>query len=103
MYPTLSISNIVVNLFVNIRNMKTADIRQKLHHYIETAQDKKVKAIFAMVEDEIEETYDHWNDEKFVAELQRRENAYLNGAAKTFTLKQSVSRAKQALKNVKGK
>jgi hypothetical protein len=56
-----------------------------------------------MVEDEIEETYNHWNDEKFVAELQRRENAYLNGAVKTFTLKQSVSRAKQALKKVKSK
>jgi len=54
MYPALSISIILVNLFVNISNMKTADIRQKLHHYLETAQDKKVKAIFAMVEDEIE-------------------------------------------------
>lgn len=62
--------------------MKTADIRHKLHHYIETAQDKKVKTIFAMVEDEIEETYDYWNDEKFVAELQRRENAYLNALPK---------------------
>lgn len=90
-------------MFVNINDMKTADIRHKLHHYIETAQDKKVKAIFAMVEDEIEETYDHWNDEKFVAELQRRENAYLNGSAKTFTLKQSVNRAKQAVKKVKSK
>lgn len=62
--------------------MKTADIRHKLHHYIETAQDKKVKTIFAMVEDEIEETYDYRNDEKFVAELQRRENAYLNALPK---------------------
>jgi hypothetical protein len=33
----------LVNLFVNINNMKTADIRQKLHHYIVTAQDKKEK------------------------------------------------------------
>ena len=78
--------------------MKTEDIRHKLHHYIEIAQDKKVKAIFAMVEDEIEETYDHWNDERFVAELQRRENAYLKGTSKTFTLPQSVNRAKQAIR-----
>ncbi|MGZ8558059.1 MAG: hypothetical protein ACXWWC_07000 [Chitinophagaceae bacterium] len=83
--------------------MKTADIRHKLHHYIETAQDKKVKAIFAMVEDAIEETYDHWSDEKFVAELQRRETAYLNGSAKTFTLSQSIHRAKQAIRKVKSK
>ena len=54
-----------------------------------------------MAEDEIEEAYDYWNDEKFVAELQRRENAYLNGSAKTFTLQQSVNRAKQSVKKVK--
>ena len=66
--------------------MNTSDIRQKLHHYIETAQDKKVKAIFAMVEDEIAETFDYWSDETFIAELQRRETDYLNGTAKTFTL-----------------
>jgi hypothetical protein len=83
--------------------MSTADIRQKLHHYIETAQDKKVKAIFAMVEDEIEETYDHWNDEAFIAELKRRETAYLEGNAKVYTLEQTLSRAKQTIKKAKNK
>jgi len=83
--------------------MSTVDIRQKLHHYIETAQEKKVKAIFAMVEDEIEETYSHWQDEAFIAELQRRENAYLNGTAKTFSLEQSVARARRAVKKAKTK
>jgi len=83
--------------------MKTIGIRQKLHHYIETAQDKKIKALFTMVEDEIEETYDHWQDENFVKELQRRESNYLNGTAKTFTLEQSVAKAKQAVKKVKNK
>ncbi len=76
--------------------MDTVDIRQKLHHYIETAQDKKVKAIFAMVEDEIEETYNYWDDETFVSELQRREKAYLEGVAKTYSLEQTVARARQA-------
>ncbi len=83
--------------------MKTDEIRQKLHHYIDTAQEKKVKAIFAMVEEEIEETYDHWEDAGFVAELQRRENAYVEGTAKSFTLKQSFTNAQQALKKVKRK
>ncbi len=83
--------------------MNTSDIRQKLHHYIETAQDKKVKAIFAMVEDEIEETYDHWKDEAFIAELKRRETGYLNGTAKTYTLEQSLSRSKQAVRKTKSK
>ncbi len=83
--------------------MSTVEIRQKLHHYIETAQDKKLKAIYAMVEEEIEETYDHWKDEVFVAELQRRENSYLKGSAKTYTVEQSLAKAIQAVKKVKSK
>jgi len=83
--------------------MSTTDIRQRLHHYIDTAQDKKVKAIFAIVENEIEETYDFWSDESFVAELQRREKSYLNGTSKTFTLEQTILRAKQAIKKSKKK
>ena len=81
--------------------MKTIELRKKLHHYIETAQEKKLKAIYMMVEEEIEETYDHWNDQNFVAELQRRENTYLNGTAKAFTLDESVANAKQAIKKSK--
>ncbi len=81
--------------------MSTADIRQKLHHYIETAQDKKVKAIFNLVEDELEETYDHWNDKAFVTELQRREESYLNGTAKTYTAAQTFARVKAAVKKAK--
>lgn len=83
--------------------MNTADIRQKLHHYIETAQEKKLRAIFAMIEEEIEETFDHWNDEAFVEELQRRKASYLNGTAKTYTLDQSISRAKIAVKKAKSR
>ena len=83
--------------------MSTTIIRQKLHHYIETAEGKKVKAIFAMVEEEIEETYSHWDDKTFVAELQRREQAYLSGETKGYTLEQSVTRAIEAVRKTKRK
>ncbi len=83
--------------------MKTTDIRQKLHHYIETAQDKKVKAIYAMVEDEIQETYYHWNDEEFLSELRRRQESYISGKAKTYTLSETMSEIKQAIKKVNKK
>jgi len=94
--------------FINLdmgkqRKMTTTAIRQKLHQYIETAQDKKVKAIFAMVEEEIAEASDHWKDEKFVAELERREAAYRNGTAKTFTIEQAVKKARTAVKKVNNK
>ncbi len=83
--------------------MKSVEIREKLHHYIETAPEKKVKAIFAMVEEEIEETQDFWQNEAFVAEVQRREDAYLKGKAKTYSLEQSVGRATEAAKKIKAK
>jgi hypothetical protein len=83
--------------------MKTTDIRQKLHHYIETAKDKKVKALYTMVEDEIEVTHDYWNDEEFVAELKRRQKAYLTGQTRTHTLPDATAEIKQAIKNVNRK
>lgn len=81
--------------------MKTIEIKQKLYHYIETAQDKKLKAIYTMVEDEIEEIYNFWDDEDFVAELKRREQAYSDGSVSGYNLEESVSRARQAVSKVK--
>ena len=78
--------------------MKPEQIKQKLHRYIETADEKKLKAIYTIVEEEIEETTDLWNDEEFVAELEQREKKYLNGFGKTYSVKESVVRAKQAVK-----
>lgn len=58
--------------------MNTAAIRQELHNYLEVADDKKLKAIYVMVEDEIKDTTVKYTDE-FKAELDRRVNYYLNG------------------------
>ena len=52
--------------------MKIEELREKLHSYIETAHEKKLKAIYTMVEEEIDETSNLWGDEGFVAELERR-------------------------------
>lgn len=80
--------------------MKATELKQKLHHYIDTAQEKKLKAIYVMVKEEIE-TYNHWEDKEFISELERREKSYLNGTAKTYTIEQTVARAKQAIKKAK--
>ncbi|HEV2832049.1 MAG TPA: hypothetical protein VGW31_08710 [Hanamia sp.] len=83
--------------------MKTEEIKVKLHHYIETAQEKKLKAIYTMVEDEIQDPYDYWNDKEFIDELERREKEYLEGKAKTYTLEETMERVSKAIKNVKAK
>jgi len=81
--------------------MTTTAIREKLRNYISVAEDKKVKAIYNLLEDEISEANEWWKDEKIVDELERREKNYLSGASKTFTLEQTVARAKHAVKKVK--
>lgn len=78
--------------------MDVLELRQKLHHYIENAEEKKLEAIFSMVKDEIKEAYSHWDDEGFVKILQEREQAYLNSASKTYTLSESAFRAREAIK-----
>jgi hypothetical protein len=62
--------------------MTTANIRQKLYDYIRVAEDKKVKAIYTMLEDEIEEAYDYWNDKDFVSELNKRSSELRSGKVK---------------------
>lgn len=59
--------------------MTTAAIRHKLYDYIRVAEDKKVKAIYALLAGEIEEDYDYWNDKNFVAELKKRSADLKNG------------------------
>jgi len=62
--------------------MGVATIRQKLYDYIRIADDKKVKAIYTMLEDEIEEVYDHWNDKDFITELNKRSAEYKSDKVK---------------------
>jgi murein tripeptide amidase MpaA len=83
--------------------MKTSELKEKLHNYIETAQEKKLKAIYTMVEEEIDATADYWEDEGFVAELHRREKKYLDGTAKTYTLKETVAGVNDAIEKAKAK
>ena len=78
--------------------MTIVAIRKKLHHYIETAQDKKVKAIFAMVEDEIEDDAIVWPD-KFLNELNKRTSDFENGEVKGRTWEEVKKGAKNKAKS----
>jgi putative addiction module component (TIGR02574 family) len=66
-------------------------IRQKLYDYIRVAEDRKVKAIYIMLEEEIEEAYDYWNDKNFVAELDRRTDDYKTGKVKAVSWEDAKS------------
>ena len=65
--------------------MNTTTIRQKLHEYIKVADDKKVKAIYTIVESDINEMNEWWNDESFISELDKRSSDLKSGKEKGIT------------------
>jgi hypothetical protein len=58
--------------------MTTVAIRKKLAEYMQVADDKKVKAIYTLFEDEIEQEAMEYSNE-FKTELERRFEYYKNG------------------------
>ncbi len=58
--------------------MNALSIKQQLHGYLEVADDKKLKAIYTMVEAEIKEATIEYTP-SLKAELDRRVDYYLNG------------------------
>lgn len=74
---------------VQIMNLRSSNsIRNKLYDYIRLADDKKLYAIYNLLEGEIEETNEWWKDKGFVEELDRRYEALEAGTDKGFTVDQ---------------
>lgn len=80
--------------------MTTTAIRKKLVDYLKTADDKKVKAIYTMVEDEINTQANDW-DEKFIAKLNDRKKSFESGKAKTYTWGETKKAALTGIKPAK--
>jgi hypothetical protein len=68
--------------------MDSTAIRHKLYDYIRLASDKKLNAIYDLLEDEIVEINEWWKDKQFVEELDSRYNDLETGKDKGFTIKQ---------------
>jgi hypothetical protein len=66
--------------------MGAVAIREKLQDYIRNADDKKVKAIYTMVENDIEFNYRWWKDEALVNELADDIKAIKAKKQRTYTL-----------------
>ncbi len=77
--------------------MNTTALRQKLHSYLEVANDKKLKAIYTMMEEEIEGSVVEYT-EGFKAELDNRYADYKSGKAKMVTAEESRKRIQKILK-----
>ena len=68
--------------------MTITAIRQKLQDYIKTADDKKIKAIFTLVENDIDKEAEWWVNKEFVAELNERAKRYEDGIDKGSTFEE---------------
>jgi predicted DNA-binding protein len=77
--------------------MTTAVIRRKLVNYLQTADDKKVKAIYTMVEEDINAGINDVDD-AFLTELQTRSQQIADGTAKTYSWEETKKAAKNTIK-----
>ena len=73
--------------------MTTKAIREKLVDYLQTADVKKVRGIYTMVEDDITDG-PIW-DKGFIEEMDRREKSFLDGSARMYTLEEAREAARE--------
>lgn len=53
-------------------SMTTTTIRQKLSDYIRFADEKKIRAIYTIIEDDLNQKIDLWN-KAFISDMEKRE------------------------------
>lgn len=80
--------------------MTTTSIRQKLHSYLEVADDKKIKAMYIMLEDDIEEFSFEYSDE-LKNELDKRLEDLKSGKSKTISAEDSKKRIDKIIQSGK--
>lgn len=78
--------------------MTSTALRNKLYDYIREADDKKLKAIYKLLEVDIEGTDEWWKDEQMVAEMETRYEALVSGKDKGVSkegLVESIAKARK--------
>lgn len=83
--------------------MTTAAIKKKLHNYLEIADSKKLKAIYTMVEDDINESMMEEYTPEYKAELDSRLAEYREGKSKTVTPAELKKRTQKLMRQGKKK
>jgi hypothetical protein len=77
--------------------MEPVSIKQKLHRYIDVADEKKLQAIYTILEDEIEGEYFYTQDE--IKMFYDRRQKHLNGESKNYTIEETMNLVRQNRKH----
>ena len=77
--------------------MAPTTIKEKLHHYIDTADEKKLQAIYTILEDEIEGEYFYTPEE--IKTFYDRRQKHLNGESKSYSVAEAHRLVRQHRKN----
>jgi len=65
--------------------MQTSDIREKLHEYVESSDEKLLKLMYVLAKEyQTEDVQDHYFTEKYIAEFDQRRQRHLSGESKTY-------------------
>jgi len=81
--------------------METQEIRKKLQNYIASAEEEKVKAIYTVLESDINAVYGHWDDPEFVAEMDSRMKEIEEGTAKTIPIEEFFEKSEKYIESLK--
>ena len=68
--------------------MNSTVIRHKLYDYIRIANDKKLLAIYNLLEDEIVDLNEWWKNKKIVEDFDNRHNSMETGEDKGITIQE---------------
>ena len=76
--------------------MVLATVKEKLHEYIDHADEKKIKAIYALVENDLEDR-SYLYDEKTLAILRNTSKDYHSGKIKAYPADESMKRIRKQI------
>jgi len=78
--------------------MTTIAIRERLHGYINEADDQQIKAIYELFEDQLSPDVDWSEDEEFVAELNERVRRWEEGIDRGIPIDEVKAKLEQMRK-----
>lgn len=73
--------------------MATAQIREELHEYIDTVDEKKLEAIYLVLRDNFNSDYAYNSDE--LAEIYLRRDRFIKGEEKSLTTEELINFVQQ--------